>query len=112
MATQIVRMFSTTTGAELARQELLAAGFDQSTVQLWARGDEAGAMQGNFSVGDDPDVTGGHDYRYTFEPHTQAQGCSCTVIVSAADAALAERASELLDRLGATVPGAALRPPG
>lgn len=107
MLTQIVRMFSTTTSAELARQELLAAGFDQSMIQLWARGDEAGAMQGNFTVGDDPKVTGGHDYSRTFARHSREPGC-CTVTVGAADAALAERASAILDRLGASLPGEGL----
>ena len=43
MHNQIVRMFSSTAGAELARAELLAEGFDRYAVELWVREDEAGA---------------------------------------------------------------------
>jgi hypothetical protein len=108
METQIVRMFSSTAGAEHAREQLLAAGFAGDAVELAVHEDEAGTMQGNFTVGDDPKVTGGHDYSRTFAHHAREPGC-CMITVSVTDATLAERASDILDRLGGSVPGAALK---
>lgn len=108
MENQIAGMFSSTAGAERAREQLLAEGFAESAIELRVAEDEAGSMQGNFTVGDDPDVTGGHDYRFTFAHRLPEPGC-CMVIVSAGDAAMAGRAAATLGRLGATAPGEALR---
>jgi len=108
METQIGRVFSSIAGAERARDELLAAGFAREAVELSVHEDEAGAMQGNFTVGDDPKVTGGHDYSRTFAHHAREPGC-CMITVNVTDATLAERASDILERLGASVPGAALK---
>jgi hypothetical protein len=109
MQNQIVRMFSSTAGAERAREELLAEGFDRLAVELWVREDEAGAMQGNFTVGDNPRDSGGHDYRYTFAHRARAGGCCCMIMAATEDAALADRGAAILERLGATEPGVALK---
>ena len=105
METQIARVFSSIASAERARDELLAAGFAREAVELLVHEDEAGAMQGNFTVGDDPEVTGGHDYSRTFARRLREPDC-CTITVIVSDATMAERASDIFERLGAALPGA------
>lgn len=106
METQIGRVFTSIAGAERARDELYAAGFARDAVELLVHEDEAGAMQGNFTVGDDPAVTGGHDYSRTFARHLREPGW-CTITVTVSDQTVAERVSDILERLGAALPGAA-----
>jgi len=108
METQIGRVFSSIASAEMARDELLGAGFARDAVELLVHEDEAGAMQGNFTVGDDPDVTGGHDYSRTFARRLREPGW-CTITVIVADTTVAERACAIFERFGAALPGA---PPG
>lgn len=52
MANTIVRIYDKFLDAQKAREELLAAGFSSSDVQLQSTDDEAGDMKGNFTVGD------------------------------------------------------------
>ncbi|MFL6674390.1 MAG: hypothetical protein ACJ8LG_13990 [Massilia sp.] len=97
MDNQIVRLCSSLEAAERAREELLAAGFPRDRVELQVRDDEAGPPQANFTVGDDPSVTGTSDYKGTFKPRGRDPS-RCIVVVSAPDADWAARASAILDR--------------
>jgi len=51
MAEPVVKVFGQYETADEVRSQLLAAGFDRDQVQLNANNDEAGAVQGNFVVG-------------------------------------------------------------
>jgi hypothetical protein len=100
MQQAIVRTFKHVTAAEEARTELLAAGIAADDVAIDVRVDESGPVQGNFTVGDSPAVTGKTAYSHTYAPVAQEDVRDCQVTVNAADAALAERAAAILDRLG------------
>jgi hypothetical protein len=102
MEFQIVRTFRVFAAAEHAREELLAAGFERSVVELSVRDDEAGPEQGNFTVGDDPKVKGGEDYSRTFAHDPAASHDHCTMTVGAADRAQLEQADIIMARHGAT----------
>jgi len=100
MQQPIVRTFRHVGAAEQARQELLAAGIAADDVAIDVRIDETGPVQGNFTVGDSPKVTGKTAYSHTYAPIAQDDVRDCQVTVNPADAALAERAAAILDRLG------------
>jgi hypothetical protein len=104
MDNKIVGMFESLAAAERARDELIAAGFARDRVDVWVRDDEAGPPQGNFTVGDDPSVTGSEDYQGTYKVR-QPQPEHCMVVVDAPDSAMASRAAAILDLAGATNPG-------
>ena len=98
----IIRVFDALSGAEQAREALLAAGFARSDVELSARLDEAGGTQGNFTVGD---YSGDRDdpvYERNFA-HERVDG-GCLLTVAARDAAGAQRAADILQRYGAVDP--------
>jgi hypothetical protein len=100
MQLPIVRTFKHVTAAEQARVDLLAAGIAADDVAIDIRVDESGPVQGNFTVGDSPAVTGKTAYSHTYAPIAQEDVHDCQVTVSAADATLAERALAILDRHG------------
>ncbi|QNB00379.1 hypothetical protein [Massilia sp. Se16.2.3] len=108
---QIVRVFSTFEGADSARKELLAEGFDRAGIEIAVTSDEAGPGQGNFLVGDTPSVKGGTDYKDVFAPHAHGTA-HCVMTVGAADAAQSERAAVILARHGAHDIDVARDPPG
>lgn len=101
MTFPIVRTFRDFAAAERAREELLAAGFGHDAVELSSLHDEAGAEKGNFSVGDDPSIKGGHDYRETFAPDPVAHD-RCKIMVAASDPDQMKMAEIILERHGAT----------
>lgn len=109
MENVIIRTFKQLAAAEEARTELLAAGIAADDVDVTVRTDETGAVQGNFTVGDDPEVTGKTAYSHTYAPVAQDDVRDCQLTVTAGDAALAERAVAILDRLGALDPDPAHR---
>jgi hypothetical protein len=109
MENVIVRTFVHQAAAEEARKELLAAGIAADDVEVTVRIDETGPVQGNFSVGDSPAVTGKTAYSHTFAPVAQDDVRDCQITVNAGDAALAARAAAILDRLGALDPDPAHR---
>jgi hypothetical protein len=100
MQQSIVRTFKQVTAAEEARAELLAAGIAADDVAIDVRIDETGPVQGNFTVGDSPAVTGKTAYSHTYAPVAQDDVRDCQVTVNAADAALARRAAEILEHFG------------
>jgi hypothetical protein len=100
MQQSIVRTFKQVTAAEEARAELLAAGIAADDVAIDVRIDETGPVQGNFTVGDSPAVTGKTAYSHTYAPVAQDDVRDCQVTVNAADGALARRAAEILEHFG------------
>ena len=104
MLQPIIRTFKQVTAAEQARAELLAAGIAADDVAIDVRIDEAGPVQGNFTVGDSPAVTGKTAYSHTYAPVAQDDVRDCQVTVNAADAALARRAAEILEHFGGLDP--------
>jgi hypothetical protein len=109
MENVIVRTFKQHTAAEQARQELLDAGISPDDVEVTVRADEAGPVQGNFTVGDSPAVTGKTAYTHTYAPVAQDDVRDCQITVNAGDTAQAERVAAILDRLGALDPDPAHR---
>lgn len=109
MHNPIVRTFIHLSSAQQARAELLSAGFPEDDVDLQVRIDEAGPVQGNFTVGDDPTVTGKTAYSHTYAPVAQDDVRDCMITVNAADPAQAERAAAILERHGAHDPDPAAR---
>ncbi|ALK97836.2 MULTISPECIES: hypothetical protein [unclassified Massilia] len=104
-----MRTFKHTGAAEQAREELLAAGIAADDVEVTVRIDETGPVQGNFTVGDSPAVTGKTAYTHTYAPVAQDDVRDCQITVNAGDPAQAERAMAILDRLGALDPDPAHR---
>jgi hypothetical protein len=109
MENVIVRTFIHEAVAEQARTELLAAGIPADGVEVTVRTDETGAVQGNFTVGDSPGIKGKTAYTHTYAPTAQDDVRDCQITVTADDAAQAERAAAILDRLGALDPDPAHR---
>jgi len=109
MENVIVRTFIHEAAAEQARQELLAAGIPADGVEVTVRIDETGPVQGNFTVGDAPEIKGKTAYTHTYAPTAQDDVRDCQITVTAGDAAQAERAAAILDRLGALDPDPAHR---
>jgi hypothetical protein len=109
MQNPIIRTFVQLAAAEQARAELLAAGFLADDVEINVRVDETGPVQGNFTVGDSPQVKGKTAYSHTYAPVAQDDVRDCQITVNAADPAQAERAAAILDRLGALDPDPAHR---
>ena len=96
---QLVRTFDNYTAAEQARAALVSAGFSTDWVQLTSTGDEAGAVQGNFTVGDSPRVSGGDDYNDVYRPTAQLGHFIMTV--EAPSPSEADRAAAILEGHGA-----------
>jgi len=109
MQNPIVRTFVHLAEAEQARAELLAAGIAADNVDINVRIDETGPVQGNFAIGDSPEVKGKTAYTHTYAPVAQDDVRDCQITVVTADAAQAEQAAAILDRLGALDPDPATR---
>ena len=99
----IVRTFDVCESAEQAREALLIAGFERSHVELDALVDEAGAVKGNFTVGDH---TGDRDddpvYQRKFAHPQVRPGCMLKVTVR--DEADAAHAAGIMQHYGAIDP--------
>lgn len=103
MATQMIRIFDQYADAEAARDALLAAGYARDAVRVSVRDDEAGPVEGNFTVGNVTDAPGGageasHTYARNYE-HVAQRGL-CMVVLDAAEGPDAAAAAALLDRFG------------
>jgi hypothetical protein len=98
MEKPLIYVFDDLTTADRVREELLSCGFDRSAVELTVREDEAGPVQGNFTVGDDPTVKGGTDYEDTYANPTQRGTCLLTI--TPVDPTQTEYAIKLLARYG------------
>jgi hypothetical protein len=100
MDNTIVRIFDVFTKAEQACDALLAAGFARDDVQLSVPDDEAGPLQGNFTVGDltEDDANAPYQRKYA----NPIQRGHFLVMVEAADGERAAPALEILQRYGGT----------
>jgi hypothetical protein len=99
MQQAVVRVFDAFDRAQRAREALLADGFDRSDVTLSVANDEAGPVEGNFTVGNMPVESDRHTYDRNYANIQQVAQCIMTV--TAADEAMAARADGLLARFGA-----------
>jgi hypothetical protein len=95
----IVRVIDVFEHAEQARQALLAEGFDADAVEVNVASDEAGAVKGNFAVGNSASGSPRHTYRRNHA--TGPQHGHCIVTVAADDANAACNAAAILGRFGA-----------
>lgn len=102
MSNPIVRVFDGYDNAQQARAALLADGFDDGAVSLTINNDEAGPVEGNFTVGNTP-VESEH-HRYDNNYARIAQRSQCLLTVDAPDRARAERAQAILREFGARDP--------
>jgi hypothetical protein len=109
MQNPIVRTFVHLAAAQQARTDLLAAGIAADNVTIDVRVDETGPVQGNFSVGDSPEIKGKTAYTHTYAPTAQDDVRDCQVTVTAVDAAQEQQAVAILERLGALDPDPAVR---
>jgi hypothetical protein len=100
MENQLIYIFDEFDAAERARQELIKFGFDAAGVHLEVRDDEAGPVQGNFTVGDNPEAAGGADYKKTFANPTHRGLCMLTITPSSP--MQSDYAVALLARYGVT----------
>jgi hypothetical protein len=98
MQNPIIRTFIRLSNAQQARTDLLAAGFAEDNVDLQVRIDETSSVQGDFTVGDAPSVTGKTAYSHTYAPIAQEDVRDCMITVNAADPAQAEQALAILER--------------
>jgi hypothetical protein len=104
----LIYVFDEMATAQRVRDELLKCGFDPAGVRLSSCDDEAGPVQGNFTVGDSPAAVGGTDYEETYA-HPRQRG-TCLLTIAPVDPTQAEYAIKLLARYGASDdPGTAAR---
>lgn len=104
--TAMIRVFDAYTQAEQARNALLAEGFTGERVQLVVRDDEAGPVEGNFTVGNEPIESQHHTYDRNYALPTQRGHCMLTVEES--NPSLVALAEAILARFGARDPEAGL----
>ena len=95
----IVRIFDVYDHAQSARDALLAAGFEPDGVSMSITNDEAGAVEGNFAVGNLPTESEHHTYDRNYAGARWTGECIMTV--AAGDAAAAAKAAGILARFGA-----------
>ncbi|MET0857518.1 MAG: hypothetical protein ABWY27_12260 [Telluria sp.] len=100
MDNQLIYIFDDFEAAERARDELIKFGFTAEGVNLEVRDDEAGPVQGNFTVGDNPEASGGSDYQHTFAHPTNRGVCMLTIAPTSA--MQSDYAVALLARYGVT----------
>lgn len=116
MSHTLIKVYDDFSAAQSAREQLLASGFSSSSVHLSARDDEAGPVEGNFTVGNkDRDtkgagglfrsLLGGHDDPtasddvYTRKFENVVQRGMYMLTVDATDDNEAARASDIINRL-------------
>ncbi len=97
MSNTIVRLYDSFTAAESARNALLKSGFSIDDIQWTANEDEAGPVQGNFTVGNgnakDPSYAG----NFADALHRNAY----MITVDAIDDEQCNRAANIMDEFGA-----------
>jgi hypothetical protein len=95
----IVRIFDNYDQAQGARDALLAAGFAADGVSIRIANDEAGAVEGNFTVGNAQAEGGDHSYANNYGNVQQVSQCIMTV--DAGDEQTAARAAGIMANFGA-----------
>ena len=122
MSHTLVKIYDNFSTAQHAREQLLASGFSSSSVHLSSREDEAGPVEGNFTVGNkDSDTSGpgglfrslvgGHDDptdsddMYTRKFANAVQRGIYMLTVDAVSETEAARASDIMNRFSQEQPG-------
>jgi hypothetical protein len=90
--------------AQKARAELIQYGFGNDAVELRISDDEAGPVQGNFTVGDAAHATPGSDYSSTFGTVTHRG--NCMLMIAPSSPTHADYAIALMARYGVSDPNA------
>jgi hypothetical protein len=91
MAQELVWVFDSLRAAENARAALLTEGFAREAVQLQVRDDEAGPVEGNFTVGNssaEGEKPDNHIYATNYKNTARPGGC-LLIVHAGAGAALA-----------------------
>lgn len=97
MNNMIIRIYDNFSHAEHARDALLASGFDAPDVQLTVNDDEAGAVEGNFAVGN-----GNYkDESYKNNYASAVKRSAFMLTVDVVDEAQQHRATDIMDKFGA-----------
>ena len=96
---RMLRIFDQLQAAQAARRALVEAGFPAQSLELTATGDEAGAVQGNFLVGN-PKTGAAADGNYESNFADVAFGSLYLLSVEIAGEADRRRALALMDRFG------------
>jgi len=96
----VVRIFDNVEQAQHAREAMLAAGFGADAVSMSVTGDEAGAVTGNFYVGNPPGAGGDDSYQRTYADPQPSSQCIVTVDTGDDDGAMV-RAAGILEQFGA-----------
>ena len=76
MEPALIYVFDDFDAAQQARGELIQYGFSNDAVELRISDDEAGPVQGNFTVGDACHATPGSDYASTFGTVAHRGNCA------------------------------------
>lgn len=111
MIEPVTRAFAKLTDAERARDALLTAGFGNDEVELISTIDEAGAVKGNFTVGNGDErpggligaidhAGGGDNHNYGSNYTGVNWGGALVLIVKTDDAQRRAQAEEVLERAG------------
>lgn len=95
----VVRIFDVFERAQRAREALLAEGYDPGEITVSVANDEAGPVEGNFTVGNSPVESDGHTYDRNYAQTNQT--AQCLVTVAAPNASRAGQADAILARFGA-----------
>jgi len=107
MQQAIIRIFDEFDDAEHARATLIDSGFASEAVELTIKADEAGAVEGNFAVGNVSDRSQQSTYAKSFaDPKYRGH---CMLMVHAADAEGAAHVVAILERCGGRDPDPAAR---
>jgi len=104
MEAPLIYVFDDFDLAQKARGELIQFGFGNDAVELRISDDEAGPVQGNFTVGDACHATPGSDYASTFG--TVAHRGNCMLMIAPSSPTHSQYAIALMARYGVSDPGA------
>lgn len=108
MSNTLIKVYDDFSVAQAVRERLLASGFPSSRVHLSAREDEAGPVEGNFTVGnkdDDAKDIRGSDDPYTRDFANVVQRGIYMLTVDANSEDESARASDILNQQGTPQPG-------
>jgi len=104
MEKALIYVFDDFDTAQKARAELIQYGFGNDAVELRISDDEAGPVQGNFTVGDADHATPGTSYDSTYRD--VAHRGNCMLMIAPGSPSHAQYAIALMARYGISEPGA------
>lgn len=107
MRQAIIRVFDGLEHAEYARDALVESGFLRDAIDVTVKADEAGAVEGNFAVGNVPAESQQSTYARSYA-NPQYRG-HCLITVQAPDSDVAAHAVAILERCGGRNPDPAAK---